>query len=180
MEYLIGNLEKINIAFFDSTKEAVELTINLLGTICLWNGIINIISKTSIMDSLIKIINPIINILFPKIKNNNKIKKEISMNIIANVLGLGNAATPIGIKAMKSLQEINKSKEKISDTMAMLIILNTASIQLIPTTVIGIRSSLGSKNPTSIIFCVWISTILAAISGIISTKFFIKINNKEK
>ena len=102
------------------------------------------------------------------------------MNIIANMLGLGNAATPLGLKAMKELQEENVEKEKLSDNMMMLIVLNTASLQIIPTTIIAIRCSLGSQNPTKIIFPVWLSTICAAIVGIVCTKIVIKCTKKWK
>ena len=97
------------------------------------------------------------------------------MNIIANLLGIGNAATPLGIKAMKSMQEKNNKKDTLSDSMVMFIVLNTASIQIIPTTVIAIRNSLNSENPTKIILPVWIATIAAATAGIILTKILLKI-----
>ena len=102
------------------------------------------------------------------------------MNMIANILGLGNAATPLGIKAMKSMQKINLNKETLSNSMVMLIVLNTASIQIIPTTVIAIRASLNSKNPTSIIFPVWIATICAAVAGVVVTKILILYENKKE
>lgn len=113
-------------------------------------------------------------ILFPDISEQSSVHKEISMNIVANILGLGNAATPLGLKAMNSMQKDNPKKDTLTNSMAMFIIINTASIQLIPTTVIAIRSSLGSKNPTSIIIPVWIATIFAAISGIITAKTLMK------
>lgn len=144
------------------------------GTICLWNGIMQIASKTSIIDKLTNFLVPIIKILFPEMKKNKQIQKEISMNMIANILGLGNAATPLGLKAMKSMQNENPKKDILSNSMLMFIVLNTASIQIIPTTVIAIRSSLGSENPTSIIFPVWIATICAAIAGIFVAKILIK------
>lgn len=159
-----GNLEKLNSSIFESTNEAIKLSISLLGTICLWNGIMQIANNTSIVTKLTKFLNPIIKFLFPDLKDNFKIQKEISMNMIANILGLGNAATPLGLKAMKSLQRENKKKDTLSNSMMMLIVLNTASIQLIPTTVIAIRNSLGSENPTSILFPVWIATIVAAVA----------------
>ena len=96
------------------------------------------------------------------------------MNIIANILGLGNASTPLGLKAMKTMQKENNKKDTLSDSMAMFIVLNTASLQLIPTNVIAIRTSLGSQNPTQIILPVWGATIVAAIVGIIATKIIIK------
>lgn len=173
-----GNLESLNRSIFSSTEEAVKLCITLLGTICLWNGIMQIASKTSVVDKLTKFLKPIMRFLFPDIDEKSEVHKEISMNIIANILGLGNAATPLGLKAMKSLQTENSKKEVLTNSMAMLIVLNTASIQIIPTTVIAIRSSMGSQNPTSIIFPVWIATICAAVAGITATKIFIKLSKK--
>ena len=96
------------------------------------------------------------------------------MNIVANIMGLGNAATPIGLNAMKSMQKNNKEKDKLSDSMAMFILINTASIQIIPTTVIAIRTSLGSNNPTGMILAVWIATLGAAISAIVMAKILMK------
>jgi spore maturation protein A len=93
------------------------------------------------------------------------------MNIVANLMGLGNAATPLGLKAMGELQKLNKTKEKASDAMCMFLIINTCSIQVIPATLIAIRSATGSKNPTQIIMPVWIASICAAITGIIFAKF---------
>lgn len=159
-----GNLEKLNSSIFESTNDAINLTLNLLGTICLWNGIMQIASSTSVIEKLTKSLKPVIKFLFPELKNNFKIQKEISMNMIANILGLGNAATPLGLKAMKSMQKENTKKDTLTDSMMMFIVLNTASIQIIPTTVIAIRNSLGSNNPTSIVFPVWIATIAAAIA----------------
>ena len=175
-----GNLENLNNSIFESTNSAIKLSIDLLGSMCLWSGIMQIASKTTLIENLTKLLNPLLNFLFPQLKENKKIKKEVSMNIIANILGLGNAATPLGLKAMKSMQEENKNKETLSDTMMMFIVINTASIQLIPTTVIAIRNSLGSQNPTSIIFPTWISTIIAAVIGITVTKIIIKLTRGEK
>ena len=177
--FLTGNIERINTAIFESANSVVELSINLLGMISLWSGIINILQKTSIIKKLTKILKPTINILFPEIRKNEKLKQEISMNIIANLLGLGNAATPLGIKAMQTMQKDNIDKDVLTNSMAMLIVINTASIQIIPSTVIAIRTSLKSASPTSIILPVWIATVFAAVAGIITTKLFIKINNKK-
>lgn len=175
-----GNTDKINASIFSSTQETVTLCITLLGTICLWNGIMKIAEKTKIIKKLTRILNPLINFLFPELKTQEKIRNEIAMNMVANILGLGNAATPLGIKAMKSMQKINLNKETLSNSMVMLIVLNTASIQIIPTTVIAIRASLNSKNPTSIIFPVWIATICAAVAGVVVTKILILYENKKE
>lgn len=171
---IAGNIENVNSSIFDSAQSAVELSITFLGTMCLWNGIIKIIYKTSMIEKLTKIIYPIMRILFPKLKKEEKAYKEISMNIIANILGLGNAATPLGLKAMESLQEKNNDKKRLSDSMIMFIVINTASLQLIPTTVIAIRTSLGSSNPSGIVGPVLLSTICAAVVAIILTKIFVK------
>ncbi len=174
-----GNLENLNNSIFQGTNDAVNLSIGLLGTLCLWSGIMQIASQTSMVENLVKILNPLLNLLFPKLKNNLKIKKEISMNIIANFLGLGNAATPLGLKAMNSMQKENTKKDTLSDSMMTFIVINTASIQLIPTTVIAIRNSLNSQNPTAIVFPTWIATIIAGISGIIVVKLLIKITKSK-
>ena len=173
---LTGNIQKVNDSIFEAASGAVELSVSLLGTICLWTGIMNILQKTSIIKKLTKLLNPIINNLFPEMKNNRKATEEISMNMVANLLGLGNAATPLGIKAMETMQKENPKKDTLTNSMVMFILINTASIQIIPTTVIGIRTSLKSISPTNIIFPVWIATICAAVAGITITKIFIKIS----
>lgn len=170
-----GNIANINIGIFDSCKSAVELTITFLGTITLWSGIMQIAKDSSLSKKLTIILKPFIKFLFPEINEKDKVHEEISLNIIANILGLGNAATPLGLKAMKSLSKKTSSSNTLSNPMAMLILLNTASLQIIPTTVIALRTSLCSTDPTKIIFPVWVSTICAAIAGVISVKFFIKI-----
>ena len=176
---LSGNLEELNNSVFNGAQDAVTTTITLLGSLCLWSGIMSIAEKTKFVKIISKIIRPFIKFLFPELKKEEKIKQEISMNMIANILGLGNAATPLGLKAISSMQEKNKDKKTLSNSMIMLIVLNTASLQLIPTTVIAIRNSLGSKNPTNIIFPVWIATLVAAIVGIISAKILIKLTDKK-
>lgn len=170
-----GNIEDINIGIFESCKSAVELSITFLGTITLWCGIMKIAEDSSLSCKLTKLLSPLISFLFPEINKNDSSYQKISLNIVANVLGLGNAATPLGISAMEELQQNNKVKNTLDNSMIMLILLNTASIQIIPTTIIAIRSSLNSTNPTSIIVPVWLSTICAAFAGVFAVKFFIKI-----
>ena len=176
--FFSGNLEYLNKSIFESTESAVSLTLTLIGITCLWSGIMEIASKTNIMNFLNKILKPIVKKLFPDINSKSNAYDNIVMNIVANILGLGNAATPLGLKAMNKLQKENYNKEVLSDNMMMLIVLNTASLQIIPTTVISIRSSLGSNNPTQIIFPVWLSTICAAIVGIVCCKVLIKNTRK--
>ena len=172
--FFSGNIEQVSNGIFESLTDVVNLSLTFLGTMCLWNGIMEIAKKKTLIKKLTSFLKPLIKFLFPELTKNEKAKEEISMNIIANVLGLGNAATPLGLKAMKTMQKENKDKTTLSNSMAMFILINTASIQLIPTNVIAIRNSLNSTAPTQIIFPVWIATIVAAISSIMAAKVFIK------
>ena len=169
-----GKVLNVSNAVFASAEQTVTLCLSLLGTLCLWNGIMQIAVKTSMIEKLTKFLKPLISFLFPEIKENKKISKEISMNMVANILGLGNASTPLGLKAMESMQKENSNKDKLSNPMARFILVNTASLQIIPTTVISIRNSLGSENPTKIIIAVWVATIVAFATAITAGKILIK------
>ena len=169
-----GKIADVSNGIFESAESAVSLTVTFFGTICLWNGIMQIAKKTSLMKKLTKLFSPLISFLFPELRKNSKAYEEISLNMVANLLGLGNASTPLGLKAMETLQKENDKKDTLSNYMAMFIVLNTASLQLIPTNVIAIRSSLGSTAPSNIIIPVWIATLVAAIVAIVSTKILMK------
>lgn len=177
---ITGNLNNINNSVFESTKSAIELTMTLIGTMCLWSGIMEIAVNTSLIEKIKKVLKPIMRFLFSEINPKDKEYQEICMNIISNLLGLGNAATPLGLKAMKTMQEKNENKDKLTDSMVMLIVLNTASLQIIPTTVIAIRTSLGSSDPSKIIVPVWIATMSAAVAAITATKLFIKLEKRKE
>ena len=169
-----GNIENLNSSIFESIDSVISLSMTLVGTMCLWCGIMEVVKNTSIMSKLTKLLKPVILWLFPDAKYNKDALDNISINVVSNILGLGNAATPAGIKALESLKESSNDKLSLSDSMMMLIVLNTTSIELIPTTVIAIRQSLNSQNPASIIIPIWISTVIGTIVGILSTKFLIK------
>ena len=173
--FFSGNIENVSNGIFTSLTAVVNLCLTFLGTMCLWNGIMEIAKRTTLIRKLTIFFRPLINFLFPELKENEQAKEEISMNMIANILGLGNAATPLGIKAMKTLQKDNKNKMILSNSMLMFILINTASIQLIPTNVIAIRNSLNSSMSTQIIFPVWIATITAALASIITAKVLIRL-----
>lgn len=172
--FFTGNIENVSNGIFESAESAVQLTITFFGTICLWNGVMEIAKRTSLLQKLTKLLSPLIRFLFPELKKESTAYQEISMNVVANLLGLGNAATPLGLKAMKTMQKENPHKDTLTNSMAMFIVINTASIQLIPTNVIAIRSSLGSSSPSGIILQVWVATIIAAIVGITATKLLMK------
>ncbi len=164
------NMNKINDSIFDSCKQTVEMILSFIGIMCMWNGIMEIVKETTLINKITKCLSPIMKFIFPEIKKDSKAYKEISMNIVANFLGLGNAATPLSIKAIKSLQEENRNKEELSNSMVMFIVLNTASIQIIPTTIIAIRASMGAKNPSSIIVPSCIASLVALLIGILVVK----------
>lgn len=169
-----GKISNVNNAIFSSAEQTVSLCLTLLGTLCLWNGIMNIALQTSFVQKLSKFFKPLIHFLFPEFKKDKDISTQISMNMIANILGLGNASTPIGLKAIDSMQKKNANKNSLSNPMAMFILINTASLQIIPTTVIAIRASLHSQNPSKIILAVWVATIAAFITAITAGKILSK------
>ncbi len=173
-----GTYIKVNNSIFTSIEDTVSLIISFVGNIGFWNGIMNIIQNTSLIDKLKKILSPLIKLIFPKIDLESEAGKNIAMNMTTNILGLGNAATPCGLKAIEELQKDNLNKDKLSNDMLLFILINTASIQLIPTTIISIRSGLGSNNPSCIIIGVWFSSIMAFISMLIIVKTYIKLKRR--
>ncbi len=168
-----GNIDKLNNSIFTSISDVVKLSLTLVGNMCLWCGIMKIIQNTKIMPRLTKTLKPLLNWLFPDAINNVNAMEDISINTISNIIGIGNASTPAGIKAMEELQKENAKKNTLTDSMIMLIVLNTTSIQILPTTVIAIRSALGSINPSKIIIPIWISTIIGTIFGVLFTKILL-------
>ncbi len=161
--FLFGNIEMLSNSIFESIDSTVGVIISLAGTMCFWNGMMNIAKSTSIMSKFENLINPLVKKIFPNLKKESPAYKNIALNITSNVLGLGNAATPLGLKAMEELKKENGEKMELSKDMKMFILINTASIQIIPTTVIAIRSSLDSAEPAKMIIPVWIVSILVFI-----------------
>ncbi len=164
-----GKLNEVANAIFSGTELAVKIVLTLIGIMTFWLGIMKIAEKSGIVEFLSKILTPIAKKIFPEIPKNSTIIGDIAMNFSANALGLANAATPIGIKAMEKLQEINTDKESASNSMCTLLAMNTAGFQLIPATVIAILAANGCKNPTSIILPTLIVTSTAFIIAIISS-----------
>ena len=163
-----GHLENCIQGGLNGAKDSITFIIGIAGVMSLWSGIMKIAETSGIISSLTKFLAPILNFLFPDLKEEHTAKKYIASNMIANILGLGNAATPLGLKAMSELDNINHHSQKASHAMCMFVVLNTASLQLIPTTMIAIRASLGSEVPFIIIPAVWFASICAVLAGIIS------------
>jgi spore maturation protein A len=160
--------ETINGAF-EGAKSAVFTVFSFAGVMCFWTGIMKIAEKSGLSQKVERLLKPIIKFLFPNAGDDAK--KYIAMNMSANMLGMGNAATPMGIKAMQCLDRENNRPLYASDDMCMLVVLNTTSLQLIPTTIIALRTAANSSNPFSIILPIWISSL----TGLLAAVFFAKL-----
>ena len=171
----IGNADKIIEYITNASSNAIENVIILSGMLCFWTGIFNVIKHTRMINILSRIVHPVINKLFKEEETNENINQNVALNIVSNAIGAGNAATVFGINATKEMQELNKEKSKPNDSMASFMLLNTASIQIIPTTIISLRIMFESNNPGCIILPVWIVSVGALIAGIISLKIFNKV-----
>ncbi len=157
-----GRLEELTKSIFDATRSAVEVSLFLLGIVALWMGITKIIEDSGLIHRLSRIFRPLVCRLFKNIPEDHPSIASITLNFLANLFGLGNAATPLGIQAMQDLQSLNKDPEKVTGEMMLFVVINTASIQLVPFTVIGILSDFGSKNPSWIVFPTFLATALSA------------------
>ena len=175
-----GTLDKVASAIFSGTELAIKIIITLLGIMTFWLGIMKIAEKSGLVESIAKFLRPIAKFIFPELPPNSPIIGDVAMNFSANALGLANAATPIGIKAIEGMQELNKDKQSASDPMCTLLAMNTAGFQLIPATVIAILAANGYKNPTEIIVPTLMVTATAFISAIIVAKLFKRIFPPQK
>ena len=169
-----GNIENVSLAAIDGAGEGFKLVLELCGVMCFWTGIMEIASKSGIINVLSKLLSPLTGLLFPKIPQKSKAMKAIVMNMTANILGMSNAATPLGLNAMRELNKLNNESKIASDDMCTFVVINTASIQLIPATLIAMRASALSNAPTQIILPIWITSSAALIVGLIAVKSFKK------
>jgi len=163
-----GNISEVSSAALNSCVEAVELCIYLTGGMCMWGGIMRVAEKSGITDVIARIFRPLLKLLFRGIDTNGKAFHAICMNITANLLGLGNAATPLGLEAMKRLEEEEGKSDITSRNMVIFVVLNTASITLIPTTAASLRLKHGSEAPMEILPCVLITSACALAVGLIT------------
>jgi spore maturation protein A len=170
-----GKLDEFTKAVFDGAKSSVEVSLFLLGIVALWMGITKIIEDSGLIHKLSKVFRPLVLGLFKNVPQDHPSITSITLNFLANAFGIGNAATPLGIKAMQDLQSLNKDPETITFEMMLLIVINTASIQIIPFTVIGILSDFGSATPTAIVLPVILATVLSAVIAITTLHLFRKI-----
>lgn len=169
-----GKMPDVSNAVLSGAFESVKFLISIVGMMTFWSGIMKIADKSGVTLIFAKFFSPIIKKLFPNSEKNSHAIKAICMNITANLLGLGNAATPMGIKAMQEMQKYNDNKNVATKDMIMFVIINTASIQLIPTTMSIIRQKHGSLYPLDVLPAIWFTSFLSLFFGILITKFFEK------
>ena len=172
---LHGNIDGVTNAALESSKEAIALCLTMLGVMSFWMGLMEIATKAGIIEGLSKLLRPFLHFMFPKIPKNHKANTHISTNIIANILGLGWAATPAGLQAMESLGELQeergKNRDVASDEMCTFLIINISSLQLIPINMIAYRTQYGSVNPAGIVGAGLIATMISTLVGCLYCKF---------
>ena len=162
LSILNGRVGEFTKAIFEGAKSAVEVSLFLLGIVALWLGITKIIEESGLIHRLSRGFRFFVSRLFPQVPRDHPALTSITLNLLANLFGLGNAATPLGIKAMQDLQSFNPDQDTITFEMMLFIVINTASVQLIPFTVIGILADFGAKNPAAVVLPTLLATVLSA------------------
>lgn len=169
-----GKGQIISSSIMDSTETSIKLIITLAGMMSLWSGIMKIAQKSGLTDKIAIFLRPILGVIFKDASKNKNAMGSILLNLTSNMLGLSNAATPFGIKAMEELQKVNPEKDTASNDMALFLVLNATCIQIVPTSVLSMRAAAGSTNPGIVIIPAMITTGTAAIMGIIYCKILEK------
>lgn len=170
-----GNLETVTNAVIENAKTGVEISIGLIGTMALWLGIMKIAEDSGLVEKIAKVITPVLRKIFPDVPEGHPAMGAIVMNIAANMLGLGNAATPLGLKAMQELQTLNETEDTATDAMVMFLAINTSSVTLIPASTIAILVTAGDTNPTSIIGATLVATTISTTVAIIAATMLKKL-----
>ncbi len=165
-----GKPEIINDVIINDTGDAIVFAIGLTGIMCFWLGLMNIAKKSGLINSFAKLMTPITRFLFPDIPSNHPAIGAMMMNIVANMFGAGNSATALGLKAMEELQKLNRNKKVVSNAMAMFLVINMSSVQLIPLTILKLRADAGSADPAEIIITSILATIVSTVVGVIACK----------
>jgi len=165
--FLTNNLEQVNTTIVDSTKISLDMLFKIFPVIALWMGLTKIAEESKLLEKLSSKLSPLLTKIFPEIPKGHESLSLIASNMIANLFGLGSAATPFGLKAMSSLQKLNKKKDTASRSMITFLVINTSGLTIIPTTIISLRMMYGSLEPTKIVFACILSTLCSTIGGII-------------
>ena len=162
-----NNVETINTTIVDSSKVGLDMLLKIFPVIALWMGFTKIAEKSGLLNQLSLKLSPILTKIFPEIPKGHESLSLMASNMISNIFGLGSAATPFGLKAMTSLQKINKNKKVASRSMITFLVINTSGLTIMPTTIISLRMMHGSVNPTKIVFACILSTICSTVAGLI-------------
>ena len=165
-----GRIDETMSALFDGAQQSITVLLSFCGLMCFWNGILNVVQKSGLSDILNRAFAPVVKKLFPK--ESTESREFITMNISANLLGMGNAATPMGIKAMESMQKNNANKKKPSKAMCMFVVMNTTSFTIIPSTVLSLRAAAGSGAPQSVLFPIWFASFLSLLVALFCVRVF--------
>ena len=169
---LVGKLNILNEVILNSTKESLDMIIKIFPVMALWLGIMNIASKSGLLKKISIKISPVLHFLFPDLDKNDETFGFIASNIVANFFGLGNAATPFGIKTMESLQKKNPNKNEATRSMITFLVINTSGLTAIPTTIIALRMFHGSSNPTEIVLACFLATTFSTICALVIDRIF--------
>ncbi len=167
---LNGRMEAVSSAAMGEAGNAVQLVITLLGSLCLWSGIMKVADEAKLTQKLARLFSPVLRLLFKGLDMKSPAAKAISMNVAANLLGLGNAATPLGLKAMAELEKEARKPKSATNHMVLFVVLNTAALQLIPTTTAMLRMNAGSQSPMDVVPAVWIASAVSVVTGIVVAK----------
>jgi len=173
-----GRGPEVAAAAVEGAGAGVELCLSIAGMLCLWTGVMEVMRRSGLADRLSRLMRPVLRRLFPQVAGDREVMDSISANVSANLLGLGNAATPLGIEAARRMSR--KSPGAASDAMCMLVVCNTASLQLIPTTVATVRAAAGSQTPFDILPAVWLASALSVGVGILSCKVMARLWREER
>ena len=165
---------------FKMSNTAFEMTLGLTGTLTLWMGILKIGEDSGLVDKLARLLSPVLTKLFPEIPKNHPALGSIFMNVSANMLGLDNAATPVGLKAMQELQSINEKKDTASNSMIMFLVLNTSGLTIIPVSIMAYRSKFGAADPADVFIPLLLTTMCSTLVGLLTVSLYQRINLFQK
>lgn len=177
---LTGKMDAVSNAFLSESAGAVELAISLVGVICLWSGLMRVAQSAGLTERLAKLFSPILGRLFRGLKKGGRAMQYITLNLTANLLGLGNASTPFGLAAMREMEKEENGGESASHNMILFTVMNTASLQLVPTTVAALRLKNGSSAPMEILPCVWLASAGSLAAALLAASLFRRIRGGRK
>jgi spore maturation protein A len=163
--------KRLNSAIFEAAEQSVAIVLTLIGIMALWLGLLNIAKDAGLVDAFARLMRPLMRLVFPEVPDGHPAQGAILMNLSANMLGLDNAATPLGLKAMRELQTLNRVEDTATNSMAMFLAINTSSITIIPFTLIGYRVAAGSKDATSPIAGILVATLISTMFAVLITRW---------